>query len=76
MKGPVNVEITDGHRKKVVHINRIQPRVLPSLPTSTSNGSAKANDPSWIPPQIEDFVDCEIEEVRRNSLHQCRFPDY
>ena len=79
MKGPVNVEITDGHRKKVVHINRIQPRVLPSLPTSTSNDSAEANDPTWIPPQIEHFVDCEIEEelsVRRNPLRQCRPPDY
>ena len=79
MKGPVNVEITDGHRKKVVHINRIQPHVLPSRPTSTSNDLAKANNPLWVSPQIEHFVDCETEaepSVRRNPPRQRRPPDY
>lgn len=28
MKGPVNVEITNGNRTKVVHVNRVQPRIL------------------------------------------------
>ena len=79
MKGPVNVEITDGHRKKVVHINRIQPRILPSFPTSTSNNSAKVTDVPWSPPQIEHFVDYESEAeplVRRNPPRQRRPPDY
>ena len=52
MRGPVNVEVTDGHRK--THINRTQPCVLPSLTTNTSNIAVEA---SWIPPHIEHFVD-------------------
>jgi hypothetical protein len=79
MKGPVNVEITDGHRKKVVHLNRIQPRVLPSFPMTMSNDSAKATNAPWIPPQIEHFIDCEIEAeppARRNPPRQRRPPDY
>ena len=31
IKGPVIVKITDGRRKKVIHVNRIQPRIIPSF---------------------------------------------
>ena len=78
MKGPVNVKITDGHGK-VVHINRIQPCILPSFPTSTSNNSAKVTNVPWSPPQIEHFVDYESESeplVRQNPPCQQRPPDY
>ena len=50
VKGPVNVEIIDGHRRKVVHINRIQPRTIPSLEPNKLNDSAEMSSPSWIPP--------------------------
>ena len=44
LKGPVNVEITDGYRKKVVHVNRIQPRITPSFPMIMSNNPSKVLD--------------------------------
>ena len=31
MKSPVTIEITDGKRTKVVHVNRLQPRIQPSV---------------------------------------------
>ena len=38
MKGPVTVEITDGRRTKVVHINRVRHRDQPfETPEYTSN---------------------------------------
>ena len=69
----------DGYRKKVVHVNRIQPRTIVSFPAIMSNDPIKAMNVPWISPQIEHFVDCEIETdppARRNPLCQCRPPDY
>ena len=72
----MNVEITDGHRKKVVHVNRIQPRILTSIPPTMSNDTIKV---FWILPQTEVFIDCEIEiepPAQRNPSRQHRSPDY
>ena len=78
MKGPVNVEITDGNRMKVIHINRIQPRILSPLSTKTCIDSAENNRLSWNPPQIEHIIDYELEEqsVRRNPQRNRRPPEY
>ena len=79
LKGPVNVEITDGHRKEAIHVNRTQPRILPSIPMTISNNPIKATNVPWIPPQIEHFVDCKIvtePPVQQNPSRQRSPPDY
>ncbi|KAL5516749.1 hypothetical protein EMCRGX_G002156 [Ephydatia muelleri] len=38
MKSPVTMEITDGKRTKVVHVNRLQPRIQPSVVEDVNSG--------------------------------------
>ena len=38
IKSPVNVEITDGKRTKVVHTNRLQHRYIPGVVSSADYG--------------------------------------
>ena len=38
MKSPVTMEITDGKRTKVVHVNRLQPRIQPSVEEDVNSG--------------------------------------
>ena len=35
---PVTMEITDGKRTKVVHVNRLQPRIQPSVEEDVNSG--------------------------------------
>ena len=38
-KSPVTMEITDGKRTKVVHVNRLQPRIQPSVGEDVNSGA-------------------------------------
>ena len=47
---PVNMQICDGRRTQVVHINRLRHRLQPVL---EEDGVQNENSPPWTPPQIE-----------------------
>ena len=74
MKGPVTVEITDGRRTKVVHVNRVRHRNQPVEAPEHSN-----NDPGpghWHPTQIEYFILQETPTSERHyPLRQRHPPD-
>lgn len=53
VKSPVNMEISDGQRTKVVHINRIRHRVLPQQLDSNMSGNDSV---TWHPPQIDHVI--------------------
>ena len=52
IKSPVNIEITDGQRTKVVHVNRLQYRAQPNPQQSLDTASTSRN---WNPPQVDHF---------------------
>ena len=61
IKSPVNVEITDGNRTKVVHTNRLQHRYIPGVNDMAVEGSTVGNDASanksdWIPPEVDHII--------------------
>ena len=77
VKSPVTMEITDGRRKKVVHVNRLHHRVQPGC----DKGEKVSADPQtpWTPPQMEHFVVPEpapVPPLRRNPPRNRRPPDY
>ena len=55
------------HQKKVVQVNRIQPRILSSFRMIMSNNLIKAMNVPWIPPQTEYFVDCKSETLSTSA---------
>lgn len=73
VKNPVNVEISDGTRIKIVHINRLQHRVQP---TNTKDSVCDETTQSWHPPQIEHFTESVSPQPRRNPPRSRRPPDY
>ena len=73
VKNPVNVEISDGVRTKVVHINRVQHRVQP---TNTNSSRHDETTQLWQPPQIEHFTESTSPQPRRNPPRSRRPPDY
>ena len=77
VKGPVNVKISDGERTKIVHINRLQHRILPSsIPTLSQTFSKPVMQP-WNPPQVEHFVEPEANTPQlRHSQRSRKSPDY
>ena len=77
VKSPVTMEITDGRRKKVVHVNRLHHRVQPGC----DKGEKVSADPQtlWTPPQMEHFVVPEpapVPPLHRNPPRNRRPPDY
>ena len=57
VKSDINVEITDGKRSKVVHINQLQPRLQPEpVPLQDIDSTNHCNRPQWNPPQIDHMV--------------------
>ena len=60
IKSPVNVEIADGERSKVVHVNRLHLRVQPH--TSRGNETADPHTPqdnprgNWTPPSVDHLL--------------------
>ena len=61
LKSPTTVEISDGNRHKIVHINRLQ-HCLQPMEASRNSLDIKQ---TWHPPQTEHFIN-ETPEVRRN----------
>ena len=71
LKSPTTVEISDGNRHKIVHINRLQHRLQPMEASRNSFDIIQ----TWHPPQIEHFIN-ETPEVRRNPPRNRQPPDY
>ena len=75
---PINMQIYDGKRTRVVHVNRLRHRFQPAL---EGEGVQNENFPPWTPPQIEhDIVLCD-DPVPPPSTHRYpsrirRPPDY
>ena len=58
-KSPVTMEITDGKRTKVVHVNRLQPRIQPSGKEDVQSGAQHMqprHPMDWKAPLVEHFV--------------------
>ena len=74
IKSEVNLEISDGVRTKVVHVNRIRHRLQPQPGDDASPSSADDSEGhnSWVPPQIDHFID-EI-GVPDNPSQERRYP--
>ena len=54
VKGPLNMEISDGNISKVVHVNRLCHRVQPHL---TGKSKLKDQPSDCSPPQVDHFTD-------------------
>ena len=54
VKSPVTMEIMDGKRSRVVHINRLHHRVQPDIAATPE--VATGNRETWYPPQVEHFI--------------------
>jgi len=50
---PINMQIQDGKRTRVVHVNRLRHRFQPAL---EEEGVQNGNYPPWTPPQIEHSI--------------------
>ena len=68
----VNLEISDGVRTKVVHVNRIRHRLQPQPGDDASPADDSKGHNSWVPPQIDHFID-EI-GVPDNPSQERRYP--
>ena len=61
IKSPVTMEITDGKRTKVVHVNRLQPCIQPSVEEDVNSGAQHTQrvEPrhhvQWEAPHVEHF---------------------
>jgi len=73
VKSPLNMEITDGKNCKVVHVNRLRPRIQPNGHDVLLQSDKTA---SWTPPTIDHFIDCSPDSsaVRRYPLRVRRPP--
>ena len=72
IKSEVNLEISDGVRTKVVHVNRIRHRLQPQPGDDASPADDSEGHNSWVPPQIDHFID-EI-GVPDNLSQERRYP--
>ena len=54
VKSPVTMEIMDGKRSRMVHMNRLHHRVQPD--TAATPEVATGNRETWYPPQVEHFI--------------------
>ena len=66
IKSEVNLEISDGVRTKIVHVNRIHHRLQPQPGDDASPADDSEGHNSWVPPQIDHFID-EIGVPDRND---------
>ena len=55
VKSPLNMEITDGTRTKVVHVNRLHQRVQPHDTERTRDMSGTRSN-HWTPPQVDHYM--------------------
>lgn len=77
VKSPTNVEITDGRRLRIVHINRLQYRYQPKQCLSLSSNQPKQIR-KWWPPKVDHIIlpESNNESRRRYPQRQRRPPDY
>ena len=47
--------IGDSHRRRVVHINQLQPRVQEMLTVDSVDEKRSMHAPSWNPPQVDHY---------------------
>ena len=55
IKSPVTMEITDGQRIKVVHVNRLRHRFPQSSDEQSPSSQHNTHSPLWEPPWVEHF---------------------
>ena len=55
VKGPLNMQISDGTVSKVVHVNRLRHRIQPISTDDPSQQNPLSTD--WTPPQIDHFTE-------------------
>ena len=68
IKGPVNIEISDGKRTRIVHINRLQHRILPSSTPTLSQPIPKPEIQPWCPPQVEHLNKPELNTPQLSTI--------
>ena len=69
IKSPVTMEISDGNRTRVVHVNRLQHHLQPR-PVTTRNSETDPPEPDWTPPQVDHF----FLPTHTNEPPHCRYP--
>ena len=78
LKGPCNLEITNGHQSKVVHVNRVQRRIQPnqnldpSVPTKLQQWNSPDIDHHFVSPDSEN----NDTPQRRYPLRERHPPDW
>jgi len=81
LKGPVNLEICDDKRTKVVHINRVRHCYVPGTLDTAAQSDQRENEVynKWSPPEIEHLVlppaEASVEPIRRYPGRHHRPPD-
>ena len=83
VKSPCHVEITDGQRTRVVHVNRLRHRVQPTANTAPSVADTRhGSQQGWNPPQVEhvllpspSFSPQPTQSIRRYPQRERRPPD-
>ena len=66
MKGPCNLELTDGQLSKVVHVNRVQHRIQPYQ--AKGHTIIEQHPLQWNPPKFHHFL---IPEAPVDGTHRC-----
>ena len=69
LKGPCNLEITNGHQSKVVHVNRVQHRIQPN---QTLDPSVPTKPQQWNSPDIDHH--CVSPDSENDGTPQRRYP--
>ena len=78
------MEIGEGHRTRVVHINRLQPRLQESSMEDNDDEQHSMHVPSWEPAQVdhyfvhdasEDNPGAERQEQRRYPVRERKVPE-
>ena len=55
VKGPLNMEISNGTVSKVIHVNRLRHRIQPSSTDDTPQQELSSD--TWSFPQVDHFTD-------------------
>jgi len=56
VKSPLTMEITDGTRTKVVHVNRLHQRVQPHATEKIEGNTVHPTSNDWAPPQVDHYI--------------------
>ena len=67
---PVTVEISDGNRVRVVHVNRMQPRLQAGTMEQAEEGHRKP----WSPPQVDHYFEDDLNVDNQSDNQEQRYP--